>query len=341
MGETAAAPIPPPSWAPDGWLDAVSDWVHDQATRAGLVPAGTLEHVHAAPWSIVLRLPVEGGSVYFKEPAPVIRHEAGVSALLARLQPGRVLPVLAVDAERGWMLMPDAGPVLRSVVRADRDLTHWDRVLRQYAELQIDLVGHVDELLAAGVPDRPLQRFPDLLAGVLDDVPSLLIGEEKGLRRDEYERAVALIPTVHDLSNGLASFGIPPSIHHGDLHDGNVFHHGKRYLIFDWSECVITHPFVSLRTAAVSVGISFELEDSPAMNTEVAMRLWEEYGPAWEAFGAPGELRAAYDLARRLWAIPTLLSWYGSITSLEGETRAKYAWIIPEVVRELLLANSP
>lgn len=334
-----APPITPPSWAAEGWLEAVGDWAREHAARAGLLPNGSLEQVHAAPWSVVLRLPVEGGSVYFKETAPGVRHEVGVSALLARLQPGRVLPVLAVDAERRWMLMPDAGPTLRSTIRTDRDLTHWDRVLRQYAELQIELAGHVDELLGAGVPDRRLERFPDLVAGVLDDVPSLLIGKDKGLSRDEYERAVALMPTVRDLSLRLASLGIPPSIHHGDLHDGNVFYDGSRYLIFDWSDSVITHPFVSLRTAMVSVCISFELEESPEVEREVSLRLWEGYGPAWKAFGSPEELREAFDLARRLWAIPTLLTWYRWITSLEGETRTEYAWIIPEVVRELLLAN--
>jgi hypothetical protein len=36
-----------------------------------------------------------------------------------------------------------------------------------------------------------------------------------------------------------------------------------------------------------------------------------------------------------------VLAWYSGITALEGETRAEYAWIVPEVVRELLAANAP
>jgi hypothetical protein len=87
----------------------------------------------------------------------------------------------------------------------------------------------------------------------------------------------------------------------------------------------------------VSVLTSFGLED--AQETEVALRLWEGYAPAWSAFGSPAQLRTAYDIARRLWTIPTLLSWYRIIASLEGEAREKHAYIIPAVIGELLEAN--
>ena len=88
----------------------------------------------------------------------------------------------------------------------------------------------------------------------------------------------------------------------------------------------------------VSVLTSFQLED--AQETAVALRLWERYAPAWSLYGSPGELRDAYDLARRLWAIPTLLSWYRVISRLDGRTREQFEYIVPAVVQELLEANS-
>ncbi|MFP6646012.1 MAG: hypothetical protein VCF24_21010, partial [Candidatus Latescibacterota bacterium] len=69
---------------------------------------------------------------------------------LAALFTGRIPEPLAVDVERGWLLLPDLGPPIREVPD-DVKLA----ALQTYAQLQLDSVRHAEALIRAGCPDRP------------------------------------------------------------------------------------------------------------------------------------------------------------------------------------------
>ena len=112
------------------------------------------------PWSTVIRVPTESGNVFFKAVAPPLRHEAALTELLGARRPDCIPPPLAVDRERGWMLMEDGGQTLRDLIATERDLSRWSDVLPLYASVQIDLMGDVTELLALGVPDLRLETLP-------------------------------------------------------------------------------------------------------------------------------------------------------------------------------------
>jgi aminoglycoside phosphotransferase (APT) family kinase protein len=64
---------------------------------------------------------------------------------------------------------------------------------------------------------------------------------------------------VRSLVDQLAAAGIPETIQHDDLHDGQVFIRNGDYLVFDWGDAVVTHPFhtltVTLRAAAWRLGL--------------------------------------------------------------------------------------
>ena len=72
--------------------------------------------------------------VWMKAAGPGTAFEAGLYALLSEVAPSAVLAPLAVDVERGWMLLPDGGPPVTEVVSA----------MPAYARLQRTLAGHVD-----------------------------------------------------------------------------------------------------------------------------------------------------------------------------------------------------
>jgi hypothetical protein len=56
-----------------------------------------------------LRVPTIEGDIYFKAVSPVNPYEPELLGALARWRPDRVPRLLAVEAERGWVLMRDAG----------------------------------------------------------------------------------------------------------------------------------------------------------------------------------------------------------------------------------------
>jgi hypothetical protein len=187
----------------------------------------------------VLRVPTAEGDLYFKAVSAVHRYEAALTGLLADLQPSRVAEVVAVDAERGWMLMRDGGTRLRELVETRADLHHWERLLPGYAQLQIEMTPKVKCLIDLGVPDERLTVLPDHFRELLATRP-------KGLTADEHQRLIGAAPGFDDMCRELAAHGIPATIQHDDLHDGQVFVGEGGYRVFDWGDSCVSHPFHSL-----------------------------------------------------------------------------------------------
>src|SRR5581483_7932507 len=187
---------------------------------------GEFEVVRERPWSFVARVPTASGTVWFKENRAGTIYEAALIEALARWVPGRVLEPLAVDAARGWSLLPDGGPILRSV-----EGVAWEPFFTAYAQLQRDLVPHVPTMLALGVPS--FGAIEEHLAA-LPIPPSV----------------VDYLPKLRELAAELAQSPVPASLQHDDLHDANIFATGQ---IFDWGDSSVAHPFgtllISLRVA--------------------------------------------------------------------------------------------
>ena len=257
-------------WTRPDWLEQATSWINE---RANVV--GEIEQPHVRWWSTVIRVPTAEGDLFFKAVAPVHRFEAALTARLADLQPDRVPELVDVDPERGWMLMRDGGTRLRELVETREDLHHWERLLPDYAQLQIEVAPHADALLALGVPDERLAVLPEHFG-------ELLAARPKGLTAEEHRRLVDAVPRVEEMCRTLAEDGIPETIQHDDLHDGQVFVRDGRYLLFDWGDSCVSHPLHSL--TVVLRAIAWKL-DLPPGGTEL-QRLRDAY---LEPFGrGPG-----------------------------------------------------
>jgi hypothetical protein len=212
------------------------------------------------------------------------------------------------------------------------DLGHWRRLLAQYAELQIALAGELTELLALGAPDRRPAALPGLYAELLDDADALGEGHAEGLAYDEQRRLRELAPRLAERCAQLASYAVPDSLHHGDLHDANVFVDAGRYRLFDWGDCSLTHPFVGLRTPLVSVENTFGLaEDALELGP-----LRDAFLEPWGRFAPQAELRAAFEVGASIAPLVGALGWRRSLASLSTAERAGYHHVVPSLLRELL-----
>lgn len=205
------------------WLGEARAWIAAECERHGERPTGEIEQPHVEWWSTVLRVPTSAGDLWFKAAAPAGKFEAGLVELLARLRPSRVPELVASDPERGWMLMRDGGTRLRELIQTPGDTRRWEDVLPAYADVQLAAAPLADELLALGVPDSGLDALPGLLAGVLDDESVLLLGHPDGLTAAERDRLRRSVPEFEALCRELTAYGVPETVQHDDLHDGNVF----------------------------------------------------------------------------------------------------------------------
>ena len=312
-------------------LSEAHAWIHGQMERLGRPVNGPIERTHLRPWSAVLRVPTANGAVFFKAGAPGFAHEPAALLVLARRRPDCVSRPLATDIEAGWMLLEDGGVRLRETLQSDRNLTHWEKLLPVYAELQGAVAGQTAELLALGAPDQHPAGLPARFENLLTD-------DAHELSASERDRLMALAPRLSALCAELTAGIVPAaSLDHGDLHDGNIFVQEGGYLFFDWGDCTITHPFFSLRTAFVSIETTLGLPpDAPELT-----RLRDAYVEPWSVRGASrNELRDTLTLALRVAPLSKALIWNRAVSLLPTPLRSEYAHAVPGLLREFLEAES-
>jgi hypothetical protein len=270
-------------------------WIDEHLPTAR---TGPLEVFRDRPWSMVARVPTGAGAVYAKENRGDTRYEAALVQALARWVPDRVLTPIAVDVRRGWTLLPDGGPILREVEGTEPD--HWERLLADHARLQRDLAPRVDELLALGVPDHRPATFEANLA-----------------RLPASEALAAELPALHEDNECLRQGGIPMSLQHDDLHDGNVFADGR---VFDWGDASVGHPFgvllVSLRVAADQ----FQVEDGDPL----VLRLRDAYLEPWSDLADRASLLAQVRAAVQPAKVGRALAWQRALAEADAPGLAEW-----------------
>jgi hypothetical protein len=321
-------------WQDPAWMKQAHAWIRSEAARQSIQITGDIQQPHLYPWSTVLVVPTVEGRLFFKATAPETIYEIALTEKLSKWIPDCMPELVAVDTVRGWMLMRDSGEQLRQLIRPARDVKPWVPVLPRYAEVQIELVEHVPEILALGIPDYRLAHLPSLFSGLLVDEESLMIDQEKGITSVEFQELQEKASRFGQICSDLAAFGIPESLNQCDFHDGNVLIKNGRITFFDWGDVSVTHPFVSLRTFFVSIEISLQLDEyafTPEM--EALLNLYLE---RWESFASRDDLAGAYLLSEPVASIVKALLWHGSITKMVEPVRQEYAWIVPELLKEFL-----
>ncbi|HET8787710.1 MAG TPA: hypothetical protein VFO47_03060, partial [Actinomycetes bacterium] len=139
-----AGPAPQP-WAEPGWAAQAGAWLAAEMERLGRPVTGPLREVRSWELACVLRAPTTAGDVYLKAnaPSPAFVDEGVVMATLARLFGDLVPAPLAVEAERGWLVLDDFGEELGWEV-PDEVV---EEVARTFARLQVEATAHVGLLL--------------------------------------------------------------------------------------------------------------------------------------------------------------------------------------------------
>ena len=314
-------------WAQPGWLLSARAWI-EQHVRI----TGELEQVHLVPWSTVLRVPTPDGDLFFKAASISGTFEPALTLLLAERRPDRIAEPVAVDLDRGWMLTRAAGIRLRELMHSAADLHHWETLLPEYAELQIELAPKVDELLGLGVPDRRLSRIPELLADLLRDTDALMLDLPDGLTSDELARMRAEMPAIEAMGAQLAGFGIPETIQHDDFNDGNVFVRDGRHVFFDWGDSCVSHPFHTLVVTLRSVAMRFDL--APGGSELLGLR--DAYLEPFGSCAEPEELREAFGLAYRVGTIGRALAWHVYVRESDPRYRSEIAGSVPYGLQRFL-----
>jgi hypothetical protein len=323
-------------WTRPGWFAEASTWLQATLDHQGLQLLGEIEQPHIRPWSTVLRVPTDAGTIYFKAASPVLGHEPALTAALARWRPDCMIQVLATDLERGWFLMADGGVPMRSLIHSAADLDHWQHVLPLYAQVQLELAPRQQELLALGILDRRLAHLPTLYEQLLTDTDALLLDHPDGLTSAQYQQLQALAPRFAAMCQTLAAYGLPETLHHDDFHDANIFVRDGIHRFSDWAESCLAHPFFTLMVTFRGIAHRQHL----AAGGPELTALRDLYLTPWALYGTLQELIAAFTLAQRIAMVCRTLTWYRVVSSLEGANRAEHADAVPGWLLEFLQSET-
>jgi len=331
-------------WNQPVWIAQAQAWIKQSLAVSGCVLTGPIDQFHVRIWSTVMRVPTDSGILYFKACEPLI--EARLTSFLSAIQPENLPDLVAVDPERGWMLMRDAGPMLRTYLKSPADLHMLEPALVRFADLQMAVSGQPEQFLSMGAQDRRLERLPAMFETMLSEAEILRLGEADGLNAGQHRQLLATLPRYREMCQELQTYQVPQTLHHDDFHDGNIFVSGapgrRRFVFSDWEESSVAHPFFSmmlcLRSVAGRAGFPDEATDAPDRMPPELNHLRDIYLEPWQRYERLDTLIEIFNLAWRVGMVSRALTWREYVYSLDGAQRADFTYIVPAWLQEFLLA---
>jgi hypothetical protein len=319
MADSAAPPTPAPGpghgpavWASEAWRAEAVAWLDGRLAAGGVRRTGEVSQPHLRPWATVLRAPTDHGPVWMKAAGPETAFEVALYRLLEEVVPGQVLPLLAGDPERGWLVLPDGGARLGERLD-DLDLVEaMTAVLPQYGQLQRDLAPRLDDLLGLGLADMRAAVMPGRFDEAVAAAGRYADRSGDPGDRETLARAVAMRGRFEAWCGRLATASVGASLDHNDLHLWNVFVEGEpgsgtvgRVRFYDWGDSVVAHPFASM---LLGLGM-LRLQLGVAADDPAVLRPRDAYLEVFGDLAVHAELVEELELACRVGKVGRALSW--------------------------------
>lgn len=277
-------------WVMTGWFDEATEWILDQLQRLGIRNHSPVKQVKSFYTAGTLRINTDVGYVYFKALPHVFVRELETMNILAKWSPERVPIMMASDPERRWMLQQDIGG--RELFDIS-DIDVWADALREYARLQIQSLGFLDELLNGPAYDYRLATMASAIDPMLMNIYDLLHGYQPPISELELSEIQFAAPQLRDMCFEVESYGVPCTLEHGDLHPGNIRITENGTVFFDWAWSYITHPFLG------AVGLLYKASKYQPGIAEASLRLRDDYLEVWTEYGTMEQLRELFSLIDR------------------------------------------
>lgn len=224
-------------WDSSTWLTEVSAWLYTKLNQLNAQPIGPLQQVSGWALGQILKQTTNKGDFYFKATAflPTFSNEAQLCQLLSSLFPQTTPEVIAIDANKQWMLTANFGATLPE----NTPLSVWSKVFSQYSKMQIASIPHTDNLKKNGCLHRPIVQLPEQLEHIFN-----ILSTTEILTDEIFNAATPIIQAVRESIVKISKYSIPETLVHGDLHIENVAAKDNSFVFFDWSDACVSHPFI-------------------------------------------------------------------------------------------------
>ncbi|WP_260706562.1 aminoglycoside phosphotransferase family protein [Edaphobacter flagellatus] len=298
-----------------GWLDQVVAWC-ETVTNQRLSSRSSIIQYNAGGSFTLLRLPLDDGQNYWlKATGEPNRHEYAVTLLLSDVCKGFTPDVVATQPEWNAWLMAGAGT--DTITFPSEPLGRYklmEHVMYCMLEAETESVEVSQQLLRAGAFDQSME----------------VISESSGKLFDYLERAMSLqtstkaprleakcLRQLHDkllkVCEVIGNLGLPQTVVHGDLNDGNIIIGESACQFIDWAECYVGPPGINLEHLLLLNRME-DCDLQRLINFLVKERYVERWGQCFDRFQT--------EQARPYWAFLAIVSsLYGRMDWLDRPER--------------------
>ena len=313
-------------WTENGWFGDISAWMTRACERLVYVPEGIIRQSRAWTRSSILQLNTAKGRVYLKAVSEAFSHEPLLTQQLAKWYPENTPTVIAIDADKGWLLMEELrGTSLDTVA----DVDTWEAAVRKFGKLQFSLTSRSETLRELGVSERPPHDLMNAMQALVNDQAALCPNPQAALSEDSVELLHYMIPAVGDMAKALAEYQIPLSLEHGDLWPSNIMVGAEDFIFFDWSDSSVSHPFFSMAFLLSELVHYLPLKHRP--------RLLDAYLENWSTLNSMANLRKAFQLAEQLAPLHYAVQYHQTfLPRFAEDARWEMANMIPYHLRKVL-----
>jgi hypothetical protein len=251
-----------------GWIDDSIGWAASMTGRR-FSAENDVEQLNAGGGFALLRLRSDDGRSYWLKATGVPNmHELSITSCLSGLHPEFLPKLIAIRNDWNAWLTEDAGEPF-STPPADAVFV---KAIRSFASLQIQTIGAVDALLAAGAFEQRIpalrRHLDDVIAFLIDAMAKQTTAKVAPLSR---HRVLELGEILGDALCQLELLAIPDALLHNDLNLGNILYDGTNCVFTDWSEAAVGNPFLSLERFRL---LNRDAEGEPR---RVYGEVWGEY----------------------------------------------------------------
>jgi len=184
------------------------------------------------------------------------------------------------------------------------------------------------------LPDRKLENIPAESLQIIERCTEIAPREgERAILKEDVDWIRHYFEQWQTVVCEINKLAIPNSLHHGDLHGGNIAMKDKP-VVFDWGDSSWSHPFATFFISADACVHHLGLRDEASY-----AELQEAYLRPWLEYGEMNQLKATLEKVNKISPLVMLLSWAYAISNKADERTQEWESGLCTWVNEFLRLN--
>lgn len=325
-------------WFNKDWSKKIKPQIISILTNQGFKSIISITQYYVSAISCILKIETEKGFIFCKSVLPpIFKNEPKITQALTSYLPDYFPEIVFTDNKQGLILTKDFG---KDILSENKDFDNWLKTVKSYAKLQIEMIKNKDQLLNEGMFNRSLDSIGQQLKDMLKMSDKIFLDQENSITSEELNKLTDNFEKVENLIKELQFYNIPETIEHGDLHAGNIAIKDNRIIFYDWSDCAISHPFISMRVFFWNFfdkdgKIKEKLDYFPDISNSYNL-LVDSYLNEWSEYGSKEDLKKAFEISQKVSYIAFVIQYIALVDSMEEHTKTQYKGHIARGLKKII-----